>query len=61
LQGSHHKIVKVDGLTVDLAQASGVESGVTTLFAEDATIDSSGSLLEIPANGDIQVMIEFSD
>ena len=58
LQGSYHKMVTVEGLTVDMAQTRGVESGVTTLFANNAIIDDTDNLLEIPASGEIQVMAE---
>jgi hypothetical protein len=51
----------VDGLTTGWALRNGVESGVTTLFAENAMIDNDGKLLEIPADGDIQVIVVSSD
>jgi len=44
-----------------MAQKKGIESGVTTLFANDAIIDDTDNLLEIPASGEMQVMAESCD
>jgi hypothetical protein len=43
--------------TTEWAQENGVESGVTTLYAENAIIDNDGNILELPADGDIQVIV----
>ena len=55
LQGSFHKIVKIDGITMDWAMANGIESGVTTFFANNAVIDGAKAKMEIPADGAIEV------
>jgi hypothetical protein len=55
LQGSFYKTVKIDTMTMDWAQANGIESGVTTLFATNAVIDETKNILEIPADGNIEV------
>jgi hypothetical protein len=55
LQGSFYKTVKIDTMTMDWAQANGIESGVTTLFATNAMIDETKSKLEIPADGNVEV------
>ena len=41
LHGSFHKTVTIDGMTTDWAEANGIESGVTTFFANDAIIDEA--------------------
>jgi hypothetical protein len=55
LQGSFHKTVKIDGMTSEWAEANGVESGVTTLFANNAVINYPEHKLEIPDIGNIEV------
>jgi hypothetical protein len=60
LQGSFHKTVQIDGMTTDWAEANGIESGVTTLFANDVVIDEANYKMEIPANGAIEVCRNLS-
>jgi hypothetical protein len=55
LQGSSYKSVMIDGMTTEWAKANGIESGVTTVFANNALIDEAKNKLEIPANGVIEV------
>jgi hypothetical protein len=47
-------------MTTDWAEANGIESGVTTLFAKDVVIDEANYKMEIPANGAIEVCRNIS-
>ena len=55
LNGSYHKTVEIDGLPANWVEKNDVESGVTTLFANNAVIDYTDHKLQIPEIGSIEV------
>jgi len=59
LNGLFYRIVNVKGLNGKWARNNRVESGVTTLFAENSILDDALVELEIPVGQGIQVRGDY--
>jgi hypothetical protein len=57
--GGLYRMVRIHGVTTKWAKNNKLESGLSTLFAQDAEIDDESNELSIPEGSNIQVCTLF--